>query len=100
MDKRLHRWLVIRWLRRYTKRNGIISTDVFSAYCDGTQIGESAMVVIGSMTGKYGKTEVMGKSKYKIYSATADGIGQVENEQMCIDIKTSDNIAVFLAHRQ
>lgn len=62
------------------EKDGIISTDVFSTYRDGTQIGVSAMVVIDSMTGKYGKIEVLGKSKYKIYTATADGIGQVENE--------------------
>ena len=32
-----------------------------STYRDGRQIGESAMIVIDSETGKYEKTEVMGK---------------------------------------
>ena len=32
--------------------DGIISTDVFSTYHDGTQIGESAMIVIDSETGE------------------------------------------------
>ena len=35
--------------------NGLISTDVFSTYRDGRQIGESAMIVIDTMTGKYRK---------------------------------------------
>ena len=43
------------------EKDGIISTDVFSTYRDGTQIGESAMIVIDSETGKYEKVEVMGK---------------------------------------
>ena len=43
------------------EKDGIISTDVFSTYRDGRQIGESAMIVIDSETGKYEKTEVMGK---------------------------------------
>lgn len=43
------------------EKDGIISTDVFSAYRDGTQIEESAMIVIDSETGKYEKIEVMGK---------------------------------------
>ena len=42
------------------EKDGIISTDVFSTYRDGTQIGESAMVVIDSVTGKYEKVEVLG----------------------------------------
>lgn len=42
-------------------KDGIISTDVFSTYRDGRQIGESAMIVIDSETGKYEKIEVMGK---------------------------------------
>lgn len=37
------------------EKNSIISTDVFSTYRDGTQIGESAMIVIDSKTGKYEK---------------------------------------------
>ena len=40
------------------EKNGFISTDVFSTYSNGRQIGESAMVVIDSKTGKYEK--VMG----------------------------------------
>ena len=43
------------------EKDGIISTDVFSTYRDGRQIGESAMIVIDSETGKYEKIEVMGK---------------------------------------
>ena len=43
------------------EKDGIISADVFSTYRDGRQIGESAMIVIDSETGKYEKTEVMGK---------------------------------------
>ena len=43
------------------EKDGIISTDVFSTYRDGRQIGESAMIVIDSETGKYEKTAVMGK---------------------------------------
>lgn len=40
------------------EKDSIISTDVFSTYRDGTQIGESAMIVIDSETGKYEKIEV------------------------------------------
>ena len=43
------------------EKDGIISTDVFSTYRDGTQIGESAMIVIDSITGEYKKIEVPGK---------------------------------------
>lgn len=53
------------------EKDGIISTDVFSTYRDGTQIGESAMIVIDSKTGEYEKIEVPGKLKYKIYTAPA-----------------------------
>ncbi|ORU00730.1 hypothetical protein D081_0712 [Anaerovibrio sp. JC8] len=42
-------------------KDGITLTDVFSTYRDGTQIGESAMIVIDSETRKYEKIEVMGK---------------------------------------
>ena len=35
------------------EKDGIISTDVFSTYSDGRQIGESAMIVIDSQTGDY-----------------------------------------------
>ena len=48
------------------EKNGIISTDVFSTYRDGIQIGESAMIVIDSETGEYEKIEVIGKLGYKI----------------------------------
>ena len=40
------------------EKDGIISTDVFSTYHDGTQIGESAMIVIDSETRKYKKIKV------------------------------------------
>ena len=40
------------------EKDGIISTDVFSTYRDGTQIGESAMIVIDSETRKYEKMRV------------------------------------------
>lgn len=45
-------------VERIFEKDGIISTDVFSTYRDGTQIGESAMIVIDSVTGKYDKIEV------------------------------------------
>jgi len=45
-------------VERIFEKDGIISTDVFSTYRDGTQIGESAMIVIDSKTGKYEKIEV------------------------------------------
>lgn len=48
-------------VERIFEKDGIISTDVFSTYRDGTQIGESAMIVIDSETGAYEKIEVMGK---------------------------------------
>lgn len=44
------------------EKDGIISTDVFSTYRDGIQIGESAMIVIDSATGVYEKI-AMEKSK-------------------------------------
>lgn len=44
------------------ERDGIISTDVFSTYSDGTQIGESAMIVIDSETGLFEKIKVKGKN--------------------------------------
>lgn len=43
------------------EKDGIISTDVFSTYRDGTQIGESALIVVDSVTEKYEKIEVPGK---------------------------------------
>ena len=53
-------------MERIFEKDGIISTDVFSTYRDGTQIGESAMIVIDSETGEFEKLEVMGKLGYKI----------------------------------
>ena len=53
-------------VERIFEKDGIISTDVFSTYLDGTQIGESAMIVIDSETGEYEKIEVMGKLGYMI----------------------------------
>ena len=44
--------------KRIYEKNGIISTDVFSTYRDGTQIGESAMIVIDSKTGEYKKIDI------------------------------------------
>ena len=49
-------------MEKIFEKDGIISTDVFSTYRDGRQIGESAMIVIDSETGKYDKVEVMGCS--------------------------------------
>lgn len=43
----------------------------FSTYRDGTHIGESAMIVIDSETGKYEKIEDMGKLGYKIETVSA-----------------------------
>ncbi|MBQ9591113.1 MAG: hypothetical protein IJR29_13150 [Butyrivibrio sp.] len=48
------------------EKNGFISTDVFSAYSDGRQIGESAMIIIDTETRKYEKVPVMGKLGYKV----------------------------------
>ncbi len=45
-------------VKKIYKQDGIISTDVFSTSCDGTQIGESAMIVIDSVTGEYVKVSV------------------------------------------
>ncbi len=41
------------------ENNGIISTDVFSTYRNGIQIGESKMIVIDSGSGEYEKVEIM-----------------------------------------
>ena len=43
------------------EKNGFISTDVFSTYRDGRQIGESVMIVIDSESGRYEKLEVPGR---------------------------------------
>ncbi len=45
-------------VERIFEKDGIISTDVFSTYRDGRQIGESAMIIIDTETGKYEKVEV------------------------------------------
>ena len=45
-------------VKKIYEKNGIISTDVFSSYRDGTQIGESAMIVIDSKTGEYKKIDI------------------------------------------
>jgi len=42
------------------EEHGVISTDVFSTYSDGRQIGESAMIVIDTETGEFEKIEVPG----------------------------------------
>ena len=39
------------------EENGIISTDVFSTYPDGRQVGESALIVIDTKTREYEKIE-------------------------------------------
>ena len=54
------------------EKNGFISTDVFSAYSDGRQIGESAMIIIDTETRKYEKVPVMGKLGYKVCTVTAE----------------------------
>jgi len=36
----------------------VISTDVFSTYRDGTRIGESAMIVINTVTKAYEKIPI------------------------------------------
>lgn len=52
------------------EKNGFISTDVFSTYSDGRQIGESSMIIIDTETRKYEKVSVMGKLGYKICTVT------------------------------
>ena len=47
-------------VEQISEKDSMISTDVFSTYRDGRQIGESAMIVIDSETGKYEKAEVPG----------------------------------------
>ena len=42
-------------VEKIAEKNGFISTDVFSTYRDGTQIGESAMIVVDSLTRKFAK---------------------------------------------
>ena len=45
-------------VEKIAEKNGFISTDVFSTYRDGTQIGESAMIVIDSLTREYEKIPI------------------------------------------
>jgi len=45
-------------VEKIMEQEGMIFTDVFSTDREGTQIGESAMLVIDSETGEYGKVEV------------------------------------------
>ncbi len=54
------------------EKNGFISTDVFSTYSDGRQIGESAMIIIDTETRKYEKVPVIGKLGYKVCTVTVD----------------------------
>ncbi|MCR5250105.1 MAG: metallophosphoesterase [Lachnospiraceae bacterium] len=51
------------------KKDGFISTDVFSTYRDGRQIGESAMIVIDSQTGEYEKLQVPGRPAGEVCDA-------------------------------
>ncbi|MBQ7562829.1 MAG: hypothetical protein IJT16_02435, partial [Lachnospiraceae bacterium] len=68
-------------VERIFEKDGIISTDVFSTYRDGTQIGESAMIVIDSETGEYEKIEVMGKLGYKIETVSSEETGVIKDEE-------------------
>ena len=45
-------------MKKIFEKDGIISADVFSTYRDGTQIGESVMIVIDSETGDIHDTKV------------------------------------------
>ena len=54
------------------EKNGFISTDVFSTYSDGRQIGESSMIIIDTETRKYEKISVMGELGYKVYTVMVD----------------------------
>ncbi|MBQ8947372.1 MAG: metallophosphoesterase [Lachnospiraceae bacterium] len=47
-------------VERVFEKDGVISTDVFSTYRDGRQIGESCMIVIDTETGDYEKHMVNG----------------------------------------
>lgn len=47
-------------IEKIFKKDGVISTDVFSTYRDGRQIGESAMIVIDTKTGEYMKVNIPG----------------------------------------
>lgn len=50
-------------VEKIVEKNGFISTDVFSTYHDGTQIGESAMIVIDSLMREYEKIPVLGSKR-------------------------------------
>ncbi len=56
------------------EKDRIISTDVFSTYRDGTQIGESAMIVIDSETREYEKIEVPGELGHTVYTALTEAL--------------------------
>ena len=45
-------------VERVFEKDGVISTDVFSTYPDGTRIGEPVMIVIDTMNGEYEKASV------------------------------------------
>lgn len=45
-------------MERIFEKDGIISTNVFSTYLDGIQIGESVMIVIDSETSEYEKMSI------------------------------------------
>lgn len=49
---------VLKDLPQSGEKDSILSTDVFSTYRNGTQIGESAMIVIDSKTGEYEKVKI------------------------------------------
>ena len=53
-------------MEKIFEKDGIISANVFSTYRDGTQIGESVMIVIDSETGEYEKIDMPGKLGYKL----------------------------------
>jgi len=52
------------------EKDGFISTDVYSTYRDGRQIGESAMIVIETETGVYEKVKTAGKFCKKLLTPT------------------------------
>ena len=45
-------------VKQIYEKDGFISTDVFSTYRDGRQIGENAMIVVDTETGEYDKISV------------------------------------------
>lgn len=46
-------------VKKICEKNGFISTDVFSTFRDGKQIGESVMIVIETKTGNYEKINIL-----------------------------------------